>query len=441
MSELDDHFYKLMLELEEFHTVFYQIVEFGCRPIFTNDARQIDTACIRFNYSEGGGSRMSFMFNINFWNELNDTERKFLVCHEMLHVLFNHSPRFIKAFRDGEGDTDAINVGADLAINETLIDMFAFKREDMPIVSENLCFIDTVFKDYAPNVLRAQNSEYYFNLLKQNVVKINIKLLLNNHGHFTHDLSDLIKYLGEGMSQYDKDKLEKMMERHLGKGPGKGEKKINELDEEKKGKKQGGKPAGQNPGDIRYYACKYEKLKKVKWESVIRNWHDIQKRKLFDASNWASTDRRYTDILSRGDFILPGTREMQHDNKNRIKLFMFLDTSGSCAHLADRFFNVARTIDEAYFDLHLVCFDTKTYPTHVKTRELFGFGGTCFKVIPRYIAAQGKCRYAVFVVTDGWGSHPEIAIADRRKYHWFLTENYTKYIPEGCFTYDLRNFE
>lgn len=408
-------FYNLMLELESFHSIFYQIVDFGCRPVFV-EAKVIPTACIQYK-----NESLTFMFCKKFFDKLSDEEAKFVICHEMLHVLLNHGKRFRQAIMSKDRRVaDKTNKALDIAINESLLDFFNFKREDLTLLeSLPLCFINTIFKD-TTDILRGQTGEYYYLKMQD---EENLKEgagsgdSLNDHTQFV-TMDELLDAIGKGMSSYDKAKLKEAF-------------------------KEMAQQAGTEEGGLLDVACLHEIKRKVRWEKVIKNWVEITQRKLFPVSNWASEDRRFYDVVRKSGFILPGHREMPTDQKNRIKLFFFLDTSGSCINLADRFFTAAATINQEFFDLHLLNFDTRVYETNLKHKKVYGGGGTYFDILHRYIVSKvnKNDRWAAFVLTDGMGNDPKIPENEQSAYHWFLTHDYKHCIPTKSKVYKLDDFE
>lgn len=405
-----------MIELEKFHSIFYQVVDFGCRPIFVSKTT-LPTACIQYNKSG-----LSFLFCDTFFDNLSDEEAKFVICHEMLHVLLNHGVRFKKSLSERNPVLQSkVNKALDIAINESLVDFFGFDRKDLPYLEAMpLCFIDTIFKD-TTDILRGQTGEYYYSkMLDDDNLQSGGEEggLLNDHTQFI-TIDELLEKIGQGMSSYEKQKLKNMI------------------------KNQFNSQAGTAEGGLLDIACLFEQPKKVRWETVIRNWVDITKRQLFPQSNWASEDRRFYDVVRRNDFILPGHRELPKNTKNRIKLFFFLDTSGSCIGFANRFFTAASTINQDYFELHLLNFDTRVYETDLKSRKVYGGGGTYFHIIPEYI--RGKAhkddKWAAFVLTDGMGNDPQIGDKEAGAFHWFLTCDYKKLIPAKSKIHMLEDFE
>jgi hypothetical protein len=155
--------------------------------------------------------------------------------------------------------------------------------------------------------------------------------------------------------------------------------------------------------------------------------------------------------------MLPVEMEVEdlQEDKEKIEVYFFLDSSGSCAGLADRFFKAAKSIPHGKhdrFELKLFCFDTKCYKLADKETDkeygvLKGFGGTCFNAIELYISEKVKewklKEYpTVFIITDGMGTTIEKQVkSEMSKWYWFLTTDYDAYIPKDSHKFLLKNFE
>lgn len=93
----------------------------------------------------------------------------------------------------------------------------------------------------------------------------------------------------------------------------------------------------------------------------------------------------------------------------------------------------------------MFCFDTRIYPTDLKSDRLYGFGGTSFHMLEQYIQRKiesDKIKYpkAVFVITDGYGTNIDPQFP--KNWSWFLTPGGARYcIPKECNVYDLKNYE
>ncbi len=248
------------------------------------------------------------------------------------------------------------------------------------------------------------------------------------------ELKKVLKELNDALSDEEKEDLRDMIETHFQEDPA----------ENQKDSQEGGKEAGTGVGGIWTFANVDRVKKKKKWETVIKKWAMKTMRMTFrDEEQWIRINRRFSLIPK--EFFLPTemTTEDLYDEKDKIEVFFFADTSGSCSHLKDRFFTAALSLPENRFHVRMFCFDTKVYETTLESRKLCGFGGTNYQIledkVQEVMKAEGTRHPTCFVVTDGYGT--EIRPADETKWYWFLSENYRNYIPKKSHVYNLSDFE
>jgi len=430
-----EKFFQIAQDLEIYHGIFSRIWQMG-KPIADPS---IPTAAVRFDRD---GGFFSFCFNPDFFKTLDDYNLKFVICHEALHIILNHGYR-------GYGlEPELANKSMDVVINESLVSNFGFDRNRITNANE-LCWYDTIFKN--EDVEQDKSFEYYYDLLYDKVLDSasggemdsegNMKLpgsmggnqkTVDQHDGFGSEHQDQIdEKLDDAcdkLSSDERNQLKDIVEKLL--------------DDDTKQSLQAGSGAG---GLTKIMSLEKVKTKR-KWETVIKRWaQQYMKRNDKNHEQWARINRRFV-TLSRDMFI---PTEMEIDNfeeeKHRIKVIFFLDTSGSCVHLADRFWKAAKSLPESRFDIHLCCFDTRVYETSLKTGKLYGFGGTSFYILENYIQKykkeknNGKYPDAVFVITDGYGDpvQPEFC----KKWYWFLSENHRGCIPKECNIFDLKDYE
>ncbi len=422
----NEEFFLISRDLEIHHSVFSKIWNIG-RPDFTD---KIPTACVTFDKQ---GNHLEFLFNPDFWDQTSEYERNFIICHECLHIILNHGVRL------KELNKDLGNVAADVVINEMLLSGFGFERSKLTWIDKNGCWIDTVFKDYPTKVDADRSMEYYYSLLKKDLCdKISKALasgdlrIVDNHdgisGMDPTDLDDALGDILESMNSSDKESLEKSFE--------------NSNEEETK---ECGKQAGTLPGNLQKIIKLGFVKKKRKWETVIKKWAnryitDTDK----DHEQWARVNRRFASVDT--NLFLPSEMEIEERDsiEKKIKVIFFQDTSGSCSHLAERFFKAAKTLPKDRFDVELYCFDTEVYKTSLESGKLYGFGGTSFSVLDSKINSMcngdlSKYPKAIFVITDGYGD--TISPRKPKNWYWFLSEDYTHYIDKGCNINMLKDFE
>jgi hypothetical protein len=402
--------------IEKHHAIFYTFWEMGS-AIFTEEAQ---TAEIRFDTN---GKNPSFYINPKMWSSLNQKDKAFLVCHEMMHSILNHGVRI----RDCE-NKNACSAAVDIIVNELLVNRFGFKRQELSLNKEG-CFVDTVFKEPFPPTNKT--FEYYYNLLQQQGgINENIMICLHDYLFGGADgIDEFLKELNGNIPDEDKEKIKDILQNHT---------QMGDLNSK----------AGSVPGStIWTFAGGEHIVKKKKWETVIKEWAMKQMKVDFrPEENWLRVNRRWVDLPE--DLILPTEMELEDntEEKDKIEVYFFLDTSGSCYGLKERFIKAAYSLPEDKFKIRAFCFDTKVYNVTLdkgKTR-LYGFGGTSFSILESKIQSIMKAEKvpypkAVFLITDGYGDHvyPEMPL----RWYWFLSDNFRDYIPSKCNIYMLKDFE
>lgn len=388
--------------------------------------------------------------NEKFWRQLDDDSKVFLIMHECLHVLFNHVLRFAE-HRDMPDDK-IYKHATDIVINEMLTSKFGFDRDslspflwdkDNPENPNNGLWIDNVFGPYADQIKHDKDTEYYAQKLKELFGDPNAGEQYGKsglQGFDAHDISsiadaeDLIESLEqsgfmEAVDQGTKDKLSES--------------------EESKELEKKGTMAGDGTGN--WLSVQVSQVKrKQKWETVVRNFsRKLLKTEAKLDERWDRVKPLYSPIMSRHpDIKLPSESWVIGPSEEEKKglIYMFLDCSGSCIHLKDRFFKAAMTVDPRRIDLRLFSFDTSTHELDIKVKRVNGGGGTRFDIIEdriQNIMSKEKKKYPdqVFVLTDGDGTPVDPEKPDR--WIWFLeSKNDTKrYIPQKSKVFYLSDFE
>jgi hypothetical protein len=265
--------------------------------------------------------------------------------------------------------------------------------------------------------------------------------LVDFHGFLDgSETEEAVKWLDDSLSDEEKQEIKDMIKKHF-----EGKDEDNKED----------KSRGDSPGGA-WHFVKTEYVKpKRKWEIVIRRWAKKLLRNEFDNfEHWMRINRRI--VMLPEEIVLPTEMEVQErEDDGKIQVYFFLDTSGSCSHLADRFWRAAMSVPKDRFDKRLFCFDTKVYEVSEKEKKLYGFGGTSFDIIEKRIqddVRKGVIRsypQAVFVITDGYGN--QVNPEKPERWHWFMSThgNYEKsipswvlrMIPKKCKFYNLSDFE
>lgn len=416
----NEEYLKMLQQLDGKHSVFYHMWLHG-KPRFT---KEISTAAVAFNEE---GQQIDFMLNPDFWESQNDSQKLFVLCHECLHIILDHGHRF---FWNKDIDFIKANKATDIAINHMCVNRLGFDRKEIDPNSV-YCWTDTVFPENTP--ADSMNSEWYYNSL--NKLTESGEATSNSHEAITVD--DHSKMSTKGIEEKLKEISNELTE---------DEKKFIQDFLEENSNNNNSNGTGTAPGSIWITADTKPVKKKRKWETVIKKWAmQYLKNTQEEESQWARINRRF--VMMSDDMFIPTEMEVEIEKREeqKIKVWFFQDTSGSCYGYHKRFFNAAKSLPEDRFDIRMFCFDTRVYETDLKSGKLYGFGGTSFSILERSIQATIKkenTEYpkAVFVITDGYGDRVMPAVA--KNWYWFLTpSNSTAYIPAESKVFNLRDFE
>lgn len=383
------------------------------KPSFTDTVK---TAAVTFDKV---GQSIEFLINYEFWNGLSKIERQFVICHESLHIILNHGVRMIN-----NKNPRLTNQALDIVVNHNLIEKFNFSRKDVD-PENKYCWVDTVFPE-KENIPADKAFEFYYNLLEIQ----DQKSPSSNSGNQTVDnhegmegSEDIIKELNEQMSDIEKEALKGMVEKHFV--------------QDREGEHSIGTTSG---GGWVFANCGVVKKKK-KWETVIKKWA-MKHMKDAQEEQWARTSRRM--MFFNNDLIIPTEAEIEGYEKQKIQVYAFQDTSGSCAGFKDRFFKAFLSLPTDKFNIKMHCFDTQVFETTLESKKLYGFGGTSFTCIENYIqnyVNKHNLIYpkAVWILTDGYGNFVKPQLP--QNWYWFLSSSYTSCIPANSKIFMLKDFE
>lgn len=421
MSISPEEWNQISAELEVHHALFYQMWQMG-RPIFD---KSIETAAVSFDPI---GEFVNFIFNPDFWEKLNLEERKFVICHEALHVIFNHGIRTTSA-----KSRELANIALDLIVNHALVDKFGFSRSSLSI-GEELIWLDRVFGPEAVEsgeIKKNQTFEYYYLKLKAEAQDLSKFVSLDDHstlgGIDSEQMNGIIGKLDGILSNQEKMAIKDVIEGM-----------TEDLKQDKQRLSRGTSSLGA------WHFVDISKVKKKKkWETVIQRWsRKYMKRAEDSVEQWARRARRFATLPN--DLMLPTEMDEDHWQKDKIQVWFFQDCSGSCIHLKDRFFKAAKSLPKDTFEVKMHTFDTRVFEIDNNSKGVWGGGGTSFSCIERYIQnyiKEHKQSYpaAVFCITDGMGDlvHPERP----ENWYWFLSYNYRYCIPQKSQVFELANFE
>ncbi len=414
-----EEFLEIAEGLELFNSLFHKLWDIG-KPQWSET---IPTAGVGFDKD---GEYLIFLFNKEFWDKCTPYERLFVVAHECLHVLLNHGIRTVDA-----KDNELCNTALDVVVNETLLSGFGFQRERISF-GDTLCFKDTVFDKNGITALSNESFEYYYNLLSRNVqhIKMGVGMVgigggggapsvLDDHSQFVgKDFGDVVEDVAAALDDKEREELRKAIEAQLN------------------------TPAGKEALGAITFAKPFSHKKSLKWKEVVR------KRFLTaeggPEEQWGIRARRQSMLPH--DAILPSERDNEGFFR-RTEVCLFLDNSGSCASLKDRFFTAALSLPSNEFKVTAYSFDTRVYPINLKDGKIQGGGGTSFQPIENTLLEiekkVGRYPQLIFVITDGYGTHVKPKHPER--WHWFLQDaqqvtHVYNYVPKKCHAHVLDTF-
>jgi predicted metal-dependent peptidase len=405
-----EEFNKILNSLIEYHSIFYKFWKIS-RPVFSLD---IETAAVSF---DNNNNCIQFLINPEFWGRQSEHNKKFIIAHECWHVINLHSKRVNGKF------TIQANHAMDIVVNESLVKYFNFNRKEIDPKNE-YCWLDTCFT-IEDNIEPWHNFEYYLNKLNSQSKTSQSFKIFNNHNGLKEIEDNISKEIFNNIS---KEELEVIVN-------------ITE-DSEKNSKKEDSQLRGTFDGNLRKSYILGETSKKKKWESIIKKFEKKIKKIETEDTHWLHKNRRISNLNST--LLIPSEIDcsIRKSRGEKIETWFFMDTSGSCWNLADRFFKAAKSLDPEIFDVKYYFFDTKIHPVDLTKNNIIGGGGTSFRIISNFIYLNKKQFPYVWILTDGYGDRINIPQNQTKKWSWFLTENSSKeYIPNGCKIFDLQNFE
>lgn len=410
------------------HSIFYRFWSI-CS---LNFSESIKTAAVFFDKN---GDCVDFRLNKSFWDSITFKQKVFVISHECIHVISNHGKRAKSLLVSGKYDKKRLNIAMDLTVNHALVDRYGFRREEID-PDNRFIWLDKINQEFNINLPPNKCFEYYYTQLK----KVEDSNFESDTGDTVDDhdgdqcgdeqcAGDVIERMASEMDEAEKEKLRELLQEQTNKIIADNKENIFDF------------TPGNSPAALKCKLDIVKPKKKKKWESVIRKW---MAKRLVDSDisqdQWVKESRRFSLLPS--SLSIPQDVDVDDEmfEKDKMKVLFFLDTSGSCIHLKDRFFRAAMTLPERKFDVELFCFDTKVYKTSLKSLVVQGGGGTSFVAIENFIKRNYK-RYphAVFVITDGYAS--PVKLDHPKRWYWFLSSDYTKAIPSKCNIFKLKDYE
>lgn len=398
--------------LESKCSLFRQFWDMGL-PTLTDE---IPRAAIGFNKD---GDAVSFLWNPEFWEELDNYTRSFVVGHEMLHVLLNHGKRMLIHKDDSKS-----NQAMDIVVNHILINEFGFDRDKLCFDWSEFCWVDTLFE--FPNIPMTNKSyEHYYNILS--IMDSPSKLIMDSHGILSEDGGGISNKLGESLIANDfSDKL------------------LDIINENKfPDSIMGGSSLGQLM-DLNKRSVKISK----KWDALMKPsiYKPVEKARVVDT--WVRDSRRLYDFMENNKDVFLQSRVSVVDKfkeKTQSEIWFFLDYSGSCYSYYKNFLDAANSLNAKKFKVRLFTFDTSVTEITTTTTAAIAGGGTHFSCINdtvnKLMKDGNNPPSGVWVITDGYASDSKIKPQNPERWTWFLTPRSTRsFIPRESKIENLSDF-
>jgi predicted metal-dependent peptidase len=464
---MNDEYLSILNDLQQHHALFSEFWSVGT----ISETTQIPTAAIQF---EKDGSGLQFLVNPDFWSGLTRDEKLFVLCHECLHVYFEHGKRGLKLEHK-----QLFNIAGDVVINHYLCDSFGFDRSKLKFEvlgevtrpdgrtvqgADILCWRDTTF--YDDDTIEANRSmEYYYEKL---VDKMEEQEQDGGDGEGGSGAPSWVKPLDDHESMQEQAQQQEQQEAN-GEGDSPSEELVKEImsrmsneeledfQEKTDSSEEGQAAKTDQAGSFSSTMTRKIDLSKIKpkrtWENAIQ---DIVGRymgaeEVKDVEQWARKSRRMA-ALGETDLMLPSEVEDIVPSKNKVDIWVFMDVSGSCYDYAERFLKAAASIPSKRFRVRAFSFDTRVANVDLnQIQDVRMGGGTAFDIIEQKIQSvmtEDKVKYpqSVFVITDGAGNNVEPQHPDR--WHWFLIDggyygygDSSRYIPPASKTYSFKDYE
>lgn len=362
---------KISKNLRKYHRIFSALLQFS-RPQFDDNFPTAGIIFDRTNFKP-----IVFKFGTKFFDLLTDHQLEFLYCHEMSHILFKHG------LRGKELDNRIANIAMDIVINEFLLKKFSFNEKHILAIDDtkigNVCTYKKFENCFPENYKVGQNFEYYYKFLFDKAEKILVGIAdsdtLDVHGTFDKDALDSV--LNNTLKTLNRPELQSL-------------KKIT-------------KEPGDDVSDLWREIDKILTQPNPKFEDMFKREikHTIDKFEY----NWFKESPILANFSS--EYTIPNDTLREIETKEKIKLYLFLDTSGSCDSYAQRFFKLVDSIPESV-EKHIYGFTTDVY--EIKNRKIHS-GGTSFYQIENLLSGLDKYPSQVVLITDGYAesvtfSHP-----------------------------------
>ena len=329
----------------------------------------------------------------DFYLMMSPSERRFLLAHEVWHIVYLH-------FLRGRGrDRDIFNMAADMEIN------FMLKQERFTVPASALL--------PPPKWQRFNAEELYYRLLKENsasarsVFDVHLEPGRDDRPDDENGDDELLvmdpDYKVDFGSDPENSVREKVVEAAV----------------------QYEKQRGDLPGKLKRIVDRF-RGGKLHWKELLAQYVTS----CFGGSRrWLPPNRRY----------ISGGLYLQSRRDSRLQAILAIDTSGSTVGdfplFAGELTNLLNSFGQ--YELTMICCDAKiqsveTYspenPFDGKTVQFEGCGGTSFKPVFDYVDKNFSDVHILIYFTDGFGDDPK---KPPYPVMWVITPNGENRIPWG----------
>tara|TARA_R110002073_G_scaffold109432_1_gene245368 strand:- start:782 stop:1969 length:1188 start_codon:yes stop_codon:yes gene_type:complete len=317
-------------------------------------------------------------YNADFIGKLDVKQTEFLICHEVLHVAFEHM------LRRGDRDPQGWNVAADYAINQIIIDENIGRAPTGDLAP----LYDPQYKGLSAEQIYDKLSDWQ---KQQKTLDVHIDL---DKGEATIESKDGSKEtikIGEGMSKAEQDKLNDEIKNSL----------------IQSAKASESSSAGNIPAGLERLITDIT-APKLDWRQMLRT---SIKSQIKNNYTWSKPSRK----MYSTNAVLPGL-----DVDNELDVHISIDTSGSIdQEMLRDFLGEVNGIKDEFDDykIRVWCFDTEVHADETfetwdgKELEDYrpaGYGGTDISVNWKYMQDEEIRPSMLVVFTDGetwdrWG--------------------------------------
>lgn len=404
--------------------------------------------------------KISFIFNRQFADTLNDEEFYFVVAHEAIHVINMHIFLFhdeaekmkkrSKKKHEIFGYIQKLNIAADCVVNDSLTRLYElpylpllgflsqkfYGNETLIQIAKQAKVPIQALVDMNPSISSPQDS-----LSADTEVKIPLPILYGKNIVDTHceDLTVMEVYSllpeqtgGEGDNQVQNhegwqsflnddgslnkdfvDVVKKFIENNLENSTLSDEEAVEVEKMKEEMKNSSDKYAQQAGANAEGKSRPIDGLgnNSINWNRLV--WRLTETKKSCDV--WNRPPRKMMSIYP--DIILPSVID-----EEREEIFVAIDSSGSIdRHALSLLVDVVKNTPRK-FKVNSISFDTQCYKYDIRgDKNPNGGGGTSFNIIERYIQDNFK-KYpkAVFVLTDGYNGDGQIHPQHPERWCWLL---------------------